>query len=316
MKKFNKIMILFILISISCIACKNQKTEKAGAIDIYYINNQISGLVPYEHVLKGKSQEEKLKEVIKMIQDDPVSIDCKRAFTENIKIVDYILDNNRLEITFNDAYLGMETTREVLCRASIVKTVTQLDFVQYVVFKVQDAPLTDYKGNPIGVMTKDSFIDNTKEQINSVQAATLKLYFSNKKGDQLIEEIQDVHYSSNMPIEKVVVQQLIAGPAGDNGYQSISPDTKIISISQKDGVCYVDFNEKFLEGIDGVSKEIGVYSVVNSLSEVPGINKVQISINGDTKVSISDKIKLNNMLERNLDLIESKDSIKNEVELP
>lgn len=315
MKKLYRLYLLLAFVILCFSGCKKEDTEKAGAIDIYYLNNESTGLVPYEKVLEGESAEAKLKEVMDLIQEDPVSIDSKRTFTEDIKIVEYNLENRQLVITFNKEYQAMDATREVLCRAAIVKTVTQLDSVDYVVFNVGDAPLTDYKGNPVGVMTDESFIENAKDQINSIQAATLTLYFANEQGDSLVKEIQNVHYSSNMPIEKVVVEQLIAGPTTEEGRQAISPDTKILSISHKDGVCYVDFDDKFMEGVNGVTEEAAVYSVVNSLSEVPNINKIQISINGETEVSLNDKLQLNTMFERNLDIIDAQ-SEEAEVELP
>lgn len=315
MKKFHKIFILLMLIMLGCTGCKKEITEKAGAIDIYYLNNDITSVVPYEEVLKEDSADAKLKEVMDLIQEDPVSIDCKRAFTDDIQIVDFYLENRQLVITFNEAYQEMDATREILCRAAIVKTVTQLDSVDYVIFYVGDAPLTDYKGNPVGVMTDETFIENAEDQINSVQAATLTLYFANKNGDRLVEEIQNVHYSSNMPIEKVVIEQLVAGPTVENGHQAICPDTKLLSVASKDGVCYVDFDEKFLEGVDGVTEEAAVYSIVNSLSEVANINKVQISVNGETEVS-NDTLHLNTMFERNLDIIDTQVSEDEEVELP
>ena len=49
-----------------------------------------------------------------------------------------------------------------------------------------------------------------------------------------------------------------------------------------------------------------LYSIVNSLSELPTISKVQISVNGDTNSVYRDKFRLDELYERNLDYMEAK----------
>ena len=71
----------------------------------------------------------------------------------------------------------------------------------------------------------------------------------------------------------------------------------------KDGVCYVDFNEKFLERREGISSEVAIYSVVNSLAELSGIYKVQFLINGEIKKTYQN-LDFSSSFERNLDIVE------------
>ncbi len=101
----------------------------------------------------------------------------------------------------------MKPTEEILTRAAIAKTLLQLS--QYVTFTVDGKPLVDASGANVGAMNLDSFVENPGEQINSSQKATLKLYFSNKAGTRLVPETREVHYSSNISLEKLVMEQLI-----------------------------------------------------------------------------------------------------------
>ncbi len=90
---------------------------------------------------------------------------------------------------------------------------TQIDGVDCVAFYIGDAPLTDAKGNLVGTINQDSFIENPGEQINSIQNTTLTLYFSNLDGDGLVKEVrEDVYYSSNISMEKLIMEQLLDGP--------------------------------------------------------------------------------------------------------
>ena len=91
-----------------------------------------------------------------------------------------------------------------------------------------------------------------------------------------------------------------AGPSGqiEGLYPVINPETKIINILTKDGICYVNLDSSFLTVVNNVSTEVAVYSIVNSLVELDNINKVQILVNGEVPSTFS-----NSTFERNLDYV-------------
>ena len=47
-----------------------------------------------------------------------------------------------------------------------------------------------------------------------------------------------------------------------------------------------------------------IYSLVNSLTELPGIIKVQLAVEGETKAVLGEKFHLTTLFERNLQLLE------------
>ena len=73
----------------------------------------------------------------------------------------------------------------------------------------------------------------------------------------------------------------------------------------KDGVCYVDVDSMFLTQIYNVTAEVTIYSIANSLAELSNVNKVQISVNGDTSVNYKENISLSTVFERNLELVDN-----------
>ena len=68
-------------------------------------------------------------------------------------------------------------------------------------------------------------------------------------------------------------------------------------------MCYLNLDGGFLNNPLEVKDYIPIYSIVNSLSELSSVNRVQISINGAQNVRFRDSIELNVMFERNLDYI-------------
>ncbi|MDE7260356.1 MAG: GerMN domain-containing protein, partial [Lachnospiraceae bacterium] len=168
----------------------------------------------------------------------------------------------------------------------------------------QGEPLTDSSGNAIGTMSADLFIDNAGNEINAYEKVNLHLYFANEDGSGLVEENRrNVVYSSNISLEKLVVEKLIEGPMAEGAYPTINPETKVISVTIKDGICYVNLNEAFLNQPYNVSADVTIYSLTNSLVELSNVNKVQISINGETNVSYRENVALSSVFERNLDLL-------------
>ena len=101
------------------------------------------------------------------------------------------------------------------------------------------------------------------------------------------------------------MEQLIQGPNAAQGMQaSIDPATKVISVTVKDGTCYVNLDDSFLNQVGNCMAETTVYSVVNSLTELTNVNKVQISVNGETDILYREKISLSQPFERNYEIME------------
>jgi germination protein M len=165
---------------------------------------------------------------------------------------------------------------------------------------VNGNPLIDSNGDVVGRLTINDFVDNTEVSTNY----NVKLYFANKEGDALIEFVTDINSTGTGSVEELVIKQLINGPTEIGMNNTIPEGTILLNVWKTDGICYVDFNEKFLEKIPGVNDEIVIYSIVNSLVELSDINKVQFLINNKVVDTLWEGIDFDISFERNLELIE------------
>ena len=66
----------------------------------------------------------------------------------------------------------------------------------------------------------------------------------------------------------------------------------------------MDLDEKFEKDPYKVTAETAIYSIVNSLTDLVDVNKVQISVNGKTNIKFMDTMNLSNTYERNLEIID------------
>ena len=212
-----------------------------------------------------------------------------------------------LRLNFNCAYRKMGAVDEVLCRAAIVKNFVQFEGIRYVQFQIEGDSLLDSRGKTVGLMNTNSFLENSGKDITAYQYTELELFFTNATGDKLVKEKRNVYYTSNSPIEKVVVEQLIRGPKEEGHYATLSSTTGILSVTQTDGIAYVNLDQRFeTEALD-IQQEIPVYSIVNSLIAAGNVEKVQISVNGDSKVVFRESMSLNQLYEKNLELVEAEE---------
>lgn len=108
-----------------------------------------------------------------------------------------------------------------------------------------------------------------------------------------------MRYNSNESKERVVVEQLMRGPSNNRLLATIPKGTKLLGVSIKDHICYLNFDEGLRNIAPGVSPETVIYSIVNSVIDGGNVSEVQISINGDSSIVYQESIKLDEPLSRN-----------------
>lgn len=303
--EMKKIFIWLLFISILALtACKSQETDTGGeAVKIYCLNREETKLIEEEKILGSTSRKKQVEELVTAMKGTADVVTQKMPFGFGFSVNSFRLEENQFVLDVGSSYYKMEPTTEVLVRAAIVRTITQIEGIDHVVMTVDGAPLMDSLGAPVGTMSADQFINNAGDEINTYEKVELNLYFTEEEGKQLVEVKDSVVYSSNISMEKLVVEELIKGPDKDqNASPVINPDTKTISVTAKDGICYVNFDSGFLTQIYNVTGEVAIYSIVNSLVELPNINKVQILVNGESDIIFRETFDLNTMFERNLEL--------------
>ena len=296
--------ILLLAVPLLMAGCRKQQQVDESGYRIWYINQDETCLKYENKELQSKNEEGLLREMMEVMRETPTDDELKPVIPEDVTLLDFDFEHNQLYLDFSPEYKKMPKVYEVLCRAAIVRTMGQIDGVEYVDFQVNGEPLTDLEGKEIGLMNEDQFIENAGEEINAYKTADLTLYFANKAGDKLVGQRVAMEYNSNISLEKLIVEQLIAGPPFEGAYPTIPSETKLLNISIKDKICYVNLDEGFLGTGYNVIESIPVYSIVNSLIENTDAQKVQISINGESNRMFWESINFDTIFEKNEGLIE------------
>lgn len=300
-----KIMLLAGCLCLTVMLASCGKRTDVGKEDpfIYCLNEDRTGLTKISYDFPEGNSEETARAVLEELKEPAKEIEYTAPIPKEVKVQGCRLRGSILDVDFNSAYLEMGALEEKLVRAAVVQSLVLIDGINAVSFTVDGEMLKDSTGFPVGLMNEDDFVENTGSSPTAYQTDTLTLYFADKEGDSLVPREVDVRYSSNVSREKLIVEKLMQGPSGSGAYPTINPDANLLSVTIKDGICYVNFDSTFLTGAYDVLPEVTVYSIVNSLVEGTEAQQVQITINGETDAKYMETVDLSQPLEEKEELV-------------
>ncbi len=307
MKK--RVSFLLVLILILTVLCGCGQEERNEGMQLYYMNIEGTKIVPVRHEFASEDVMECVTEILTCLQSEPEDANVIQIIPDYIVVNNCSYNGAMVSIDFGESYYNLGSIEEVLMRAAIVQSILQMEGVTGINFTVNTKPVMDASGSYVGIMNKESFVENPGKQINSSAKTTLTLYFASADGTYLVKETRTVHYSSNISMDKLVMEQLMEGPKENGLLGTIPAGTSIITISTVDGVCYVNLDSAFQNQNNEITEQVVLYSIVNSLTELSDVDKVQLSINGSSSGKCRYDYDLSVMYEMNEDLLQAQESI-------
>jgi len=159
--------------------------------------------------------------------------------------------------------------------------------------------------NPPDTTTPTVIIDSQDTMPTlSGEVRTVTLYFADSTEEKLVAEERQIAKVEG--IGRACIEELIKGPE-QAGLQSTLPaTTQLLDINIKpDGLAIVDFNENLIKDLPATAKseELAVYSIVNTLTQFPTVQKVEFRIEGKKVDTLLGHVKIEDNLTRNTSLI-------------
>ena len=272
---------------------------------VYQINLDETKIVKVSYEVEASTISELIEGCLLGLEQKPSDNAYKSVISNNVQVTSYEYNSNERLVTlyFAPSYENLTPTCEVLTRAAIVKTLTQFsDDIQYVAFVVGEVPLTAKDGSRLLMRGRD-FVSSIGGSMEYVREDYVTMYFVSSDGERLQSEDVIVKYSSTINLETAVVNSLISGPITKGLKASLSPDIQVNKVSVKEGICYVDLDEEFFERIEDQSFKLNIYSVVNTLTQIPGITRVQFLIDGEIFNSKVDGIRIDGLFEKDMSIV-------------
>jgi germination protein M len=297
-------MLLLISTLSSCNKKRDEFKVAENVIDLYFMSSNDYSYVTEKYELQGFSLTSKIEEVLNQLIKGPKEVGNIALLSREVEITNILIENDIVKIVFASEYAN-KPQDEFIARTSILSSIGQIESVSNVEFYIDDQPIKDINDKIVGTMHINNYIVSTGNLNEFKRNTNIKLYFANEKGTKLIQQVISADIPFSLPMEYTITELLIKGPISTGQYPTINPDTKINSIRTKNGVCYIDLSKEFLEDTSNISEEVAVYSLVNTLAELSNFNKIRIYIDGKSPEFYHDEVKINVLLERNLDVIEN-----------
>ncbi len=279
--------------------------EEVNSIEIYYLNTVKIGIEPVTKSYDNKLSNKKILEIVyNMFKESPQvakgTLDTVNP--ENLKVLSYEIDKDGLlTVSFSPEYKEMTNIEEINFKAAFVWTFTDLEFVKKIKFEIDGYPYTTANSQVIESFDRTNVIVEPTIALDKPVQRELTLYFAKTFEDQktyLTGELRIATAQEGTAIEEVIVAELIKGSAVSN--KSVIPsDVRVRQVKRENQICFIDLDDKFLKGnLSEREQKLRVYSLVNSLTELSYIDKVQILINAK-KTKGFDAIDISKPLKRN-----------------
>lgn len=283
-----KLMCFIVCVSVMLLTCCTQnsnseppkQTYEAG---LYFANEQYNNITLEKRTVYYGEDEILAQNVVLALLEGPNEITSKRIIPENTKLLGFKRDGVNVHVDFsgefNNYYGENKKTLELVSRYSVVKTLCELPGIDRVEITVNGSPIVGDSGNVIGLISENDLIFSENE--NTTQKY-VTLYFADEMGESLVAIRRRAPLVDNS-MEKTVIKELISGPGYEKCYATIPNGVEVLSVETKEGICFVNFSKEFANNIGGGSSAstMAIYSVVNSLTELDEIEKVQFLIDGE-----------------------------------
>ena len=281
-------------------------TQKAARI---YFKTTHNSLEYEEHPVFKQDEAKMADDVLKMFKNGPKNQNLLSIMPADLRIIeppkilfvpersDYIF-----AVNFSKEYFNMTPIEEVLFRAALVWTMTDLDFINNVEIRVEDEEIINSLGMPMNMQNQININIQPVIKPYNPESRDVVLYFADETGTKLLYEKRQIVVDPDLPIEKFIVDHIIQGPRQKGHFPTVSPDVKIRLVENQEGTCFVNLSMDFVNK-KPVEDEVAVYSIVNSLMEEKRVKKVQFLIESEKETQYLGNIDLSRPFERNDDII-------------
>lgn len=308
---FRMACVLFMLMAaLLCIGgCSSSRTAREeGSIPVYYLNKERTSItaaayIPDAAMLDAEHAQELVQDLLVQMTT-PMDAAEQIAAISDSSVSSWELEDNTLTLNMSADYRRLDRTREILVRAALVNTMCEVRGVENVALTIEGEPLTDADGDLIGSQSGEDFIFSSDSELRTYERVQLHLYYANESGTGLVSTYRTVVYNSNIALERLVVEEVIKGPNTDVVYPTLNEETRILSVTTRDGTCYVNLDRNLLSDPYDVTSRVAIYSLVNSLTELSSVSSVQISVDGSTQENFMDT-SLSNVFTQDLSLVEN-----------
>lgn len=128
--------------------------------------------------------------------------------------------------------------------------------------------------------------ENADTQTAQGKLLKVNLYFASEDNSAVRKEARDIRVVDGA-ILRACILALLDGPKTEGLRQTIPEGTTVRGVNLKNKVAIADFSKEFNAVVGGLSAITERISIVNTLTEIPGVEKVRIMVEGKDLIGLS-----------------------------
>lgn len=278
------VSLLIILSMLICLpACGKNKLKDPGNFyyrrtDTVYVDDN-SVIAPEQRELAGMRED--IGSVLESYLRGPVSSELESPFPRDVAVVQWSMIGTCLHIEMNESFSQLTGIDLTIACACITRTILELTGAESVQIRAKGAMLD---GAKYIRMTNNSisFADNSMDKLKT----DITLYYTDENNRYLIGHNISVNLASHDDTIAYLIDQLMHAP-DENGLVSPIPDGTILLGSRvENGTCALDLSADFEKNAfaQSYAQRITLLSLVNTLTQLDGIESVEFFIEGQPMV--------------------------------
>lgn len=259
----------------------NDHSMQKVRCELYFLNEAGTTLVSEEHEVKYYDAENLKENVVLQLIKGPDDARNKRVIGKDVEILSVVTEEDgNVVVNFSEEYQTDDSTKNALSAYAVVKSLCALENVNRVKVVVNGEDLKSDDGTTIGYLTSEDI--NLPTDTYTSETREIVLYFPRRDSESLYKEKRTVKVTDQQPVEQYIINELISGPQDDMLNPSLGKDTTLLSVDTYEDICFVNFKSNFIEknSGNGDKEKMAVYSIVNTLTELENIKRVQFLVDG------------------------------------
>ncbi len=268
-------LLLLLLVLAGCSVGENG--GNVPSVDVYYLapEGDLSGgsaisKLSFTAAHSGDLLHEAL---IRLAEDPEERTRMRSVFPPELHINTYFLEDRSISVDLTSAYLARRPVQRTLVRCFLVLTLCRLEEVDVVNITVEGQPME------AGLTPDILMLESTSE---SEYQTELELWFPAKDGTCLLSERRQLTIAQNKPLAEYAVEELLRGPQRSDASTAAPTGVELRGIKVSNGCCTVDLSREYYQNRpnDPGTERLMLYALVNTLTELPGIESVLLSVEG------------------------------------
>lgn len=147
--------------------------------------------------------------------------------------------------------------------------------------------------------------DNGENEVVDPVESSATIYFGTEEG-YLRAETVTIEGELTAEKGKELIEKIIAGTTAEDTLNVLPQGTQVLNyqFDEETGLVTIDFSEHIFAVSGSMGESLAIYSVVNTLTGLPGVEKVQFLVEGEKVEEIGGHIYMADPLEEEPHLLE------------